>query len=85
LPALYDTLHGRAAADQVQVRLSTADLLPVRPAGLGLFPAVLGAVALSAGLVALPGAAAGFNGDSRAAEPDENRKCAGDPGAAAAV
>jgi hypothetical protein len=67
------------------VRLPTADLLSLRSAGVGLLPALLGALAVSAGLVALPGAAAGIHGHSGTAQSTEKRERRAQPDTPAAV
>lgn len=58
LPAALASLHGEAAVHQVQVPVPAANVLSVRASQLRLLPAMLDSLALAAGLVALPGAAA---------------------------
>src|SRR5438874_6925902 len=58
LPAVAEVPSRRAAEDQVQVRLPAAGLRLLQPAALRLLPGLLAPLAVPAGLVALPRAAA---------------------------
>src|SRR5262245_14090801 len=59
LPTAVQALHGRTATHPPPLWLPDGRVPAVRRAAVGLLPALLEPVALAAGLVALPGDAAG--------------------------